>query len=181
MNDGVWYTFTPITGGTVDIAVTGVTGWDPELAIYSGSCGTFTCEDSADSGGTGSGESLTGVTVVAGTQYFINIGYWSGSTDNSEGPFTIDISTSDTVGLSVEDNVIEGFSIYPNPVNDRLHLTALDNIDELSVYNLLGQEVLRTQPKVLSTEVDMSNLPTGMYVVKVRVGEQLGTYRIVKE
>ena len=84
-------------------------------------------------------------------------------------------------GLSVEDNVIQGFSLYPNPVNDRLHLNALDNIEELSVYNLLGQEVLRTQPKVSITEVDMSNLPTGMYVVKVKVGEQLGSYRIVKK
>jgi hypothetical protein len=181
MNDGVWYTFTPITGGTVDIAITGVTGWDPEIAIYSGSCGTFVCEDSADGGGTGGDENLTSVAVVAGTQYFINIGHYSGSTDNSEGPFTIDISTQDTVGLSVEDNVIQGFSLYPNPVNDRLHLNALDNIEELSVYNLLGQEVLRTQPKVSNTEVDMSNLPTGMYVVKVKVGEQLGSYRIVKK
>ena len=181
MNDGVWYTFTPITGGTVDIAITGVTGWDPEIAIFSGSCGTFVCEESADVGGTGSGESMTGVAVVAGTQYFINIGHYNSSSDSSEGPFTIDISTQDTVGLSVEDNVIQGFSLYPNPVNDRLHLTALDNIDELSVYNLLGQEVLRTQPKVLNTQVDMSNLPTGMYVVKVKVGQQLGSYRIVKE
>ena len=107
--------------------------------------------------------------------------YAFSDTSNEDNDFYVDNFQVTSSTLSVEGTVIEGFSLYPNPVNDRLHLTALDNIDELSVYNLLGQEVLRTQPKVLNTQVDMSNLPTGMYVVKVKVGQQLGSYRIVKE
>ncbi|MGB0879189.1 MAG: choice-of-anchor J domain-containing protein [Polaribacter sp.] len=99
MNDGVWYTFTTVNAGTIDIAITGVTGWDPEVALYSGSCGTFICVDSADSGGSGVNETLSGVAVSANTQYWVNIGYWSNTTDNPEGPFTIDISTSDTTTI----------------------------------------------------------------------------------
>jgi hypothetical protein len=182
MNDGVWYKFTVATSGTVDIVTSSVSaGFDQELAIYSGSCGAFVCVDSADDTFAGTGEALTAVAVTAGTEYFVNIGYWSGSTDNPEGSFTIDITTSDTTVLPVNDNTIEGFSLYPNPVNDRLHLNALDTINDISIYNLLGQEVMNSRPEVSNTEVDMSNLPTGMYVVKVKVGEQLGTYRIVKE
>jgi hypothetical protein len=182
MNDGVWYKFTVATTGTVDIATSAVSaGFDQKLAIYSGSCGAFVCVDSADDTLDGDGESVTDVAVTAGVEYFINIGYWSGSFDAAEGSFTIDITTSDTTVLPVNDNTIEGFSLYPNPVNDRLHLNAIDAINNISIYNLLGQEVMNSRPEVSNTEVDMSNLPTGMYIVKVKVGEQLGTYRIVKE
>jgi hypothetical protein len=43
MNDGVWYTFTPTVGGALDLVLT--TSWDSEIAVYSGSCGVFTCVD----------------------------------------------------------------------------------------------------------------------------------------
>ncbi len=114
----------------------------------------------------------------------VNFAIWAtdGSTDDSEDyDFHIDNFQVTTSSLSVEDNIIKGFSIYPNPVNDVLQLRALDNIDTISIYNLLGQEVVRTQPRVLQAQVDMSSLPTGMYVVKVQIGEQLGSYRIVKQ
>lgn len=184
MNDGVWYTFVPGSDGTLDIAITNVVGWDPEVRVFSGSCGTFTCVANADSGGAGADETLSSVAVTTGTQYWINVGYWSGTTDGPEGPFDIDITTTDGVSLqslSVEDNVIDGFSIYPNPVNDVLNFRGLDNIEDIRIYNLLGQEVLRAQPRVLNTHVDMIDLPAGMYIVKVQVGDQLGAYRIVKE
>lgn len=184
MNDGVWYTFIPGIDGTVDIAITNVVGWDPEVRVFSGSCGTFTCVANADLGVTGDDETLSSVAVTTGTQYWINVGYWSGTTDNPEGPFDIDITTTSGISLqslSVEDNIIEGFSIYPNPVNDVLNFRALDNIEDICIYNLLGQEVLRIQPRVLNTQINIIDLPTGIYVVKVQVGDQLGAYRIVKE
>lgn len=182
MNDGVWYTFTVATSGTIDIAISGVdASFDPKLDLYSGSCGTFTCETASDIGGNGTDESISGHAVVAGIQYFINIGNWSGTSDNPEGPFTIDISTVDTTVLPVEDSFIDGFSIFPNPVNDILRFNAQDDIKSISIYNLLGQEVLARAPNAVQSEVSMSNLPTGIYIVKVKVGEQLGTYKIIKE
>ncbi len=181
MNDGVWYTFTTINGGTVDIAITGVTGWDPEVRLFSGSCGTFTCVANADSGGTGGSETITGATVAAGTQYWINVGYWSGSTDSSEGPFTIDISTSDTTTLPVSEYVFENFKYFPNPVNDNLNLRAQSNIQNVSIYNMLGQEVSRISPNAISSDVDMSALQTGVYFVNVTINDTTETIRIVKQ
>jgi hypothetical protein len=110
----------------------------------------------------------------------VKIAFHSTTTDQNAAridDFTIDAFAT----LGTETNTLEGFMLYPNPVNDRLHLNALDTINDISIYNLLGQEVMNSRPEVSNTEVDMSNLPTGMYVVKVKVGEQLGTYRIVKE
>jgi len=136
MNDGVWYTFTTIAGGTVDIAITGVTGWDPEVRLFSGSCGTFTCVANADSGGVGASENITGATVAATTQYWINVASFSGFTDGPEGPFTIDISTPDGTTLQVSEyDVFENFKYFPNPVSSTLNLRAQNNIENVSIYN----------------------------------------------
>lgn len=107
--------------------------------------------------------------------------YAFSDTSNEDNNFYVDNFQITNFGLSIEDNVIEGFTMYPNPVNDKLYFNALDNINDISIFNLLGQEVMNSKPNVISADVDMSDLPTGMYVVKVKVGEQLGSYRIVKE
>ncbi len=93
----------------------------------------------------------------------------------------VEVTVCDTVLSVDEEGVIEGFSIYPNPATDILNFKAKDYIDEISIYNLLGQEILRTQPRELQTQIDISSLPTGMYIVKTQIGEQLGTYRVVKQ
>ncbi|RZJ27243.1 MAG: fibronectin type III domain-containing protein, partial [Flavobacterium sp.] len=55
MNDGVWYTFTG-NGGDITLTVQNVGSWDPELGVFTGSCGTFTCVGQRDSAGTGGNE-----------------------------------------------------------------------------------------------------------------------------
>lgn len=181
MNDGVWYSFIPTIDGTVDISITNVLGWDPELAVYSGSCGAFTCVANVDLGLDNDDETLTALAVTNGVRYWINIGYWDSGSDEPEGTFDLNITGTIGVTLSTEDSILEGLSIYPNPVSNILSVASLEKIDNISIYNLLGQEVLRVQPRVLKTQVDMIGLPTGMYVVKVQVGKQVVRYKIFKE
>jgi len=178
MNDGVWYMFTPTVSGTVTINITNVTGWDPQLDLYSGSCGTLTCVDSADSGGTGGSESLTDMSVVAGTTYYVNVGYFSGFTDGAEGPFQIDITE---VTLGLDDFKQNSFTYFPNPVNDKLSLRAQNNIQTVSVFNILGQEVVRMAPNTVSSTVDMSQLNNGAYFVKVTINDKTETIKIMKQ
>ncbi len=72
------------------------------------------------------------------------------------------------------------FSYFPNPVNNNLTLTAQKDINNIAVYNMLGQEVLRTAPNTMNTEVNMSNLQTGAYFVKVTIGNTTETVRVIK-
>lgn len=179
MNDGVWYTFTPSVDGLINIDITNVVAWDPKLAIYSGSCGSFTCVDSVDSGGAGAGESLNDVAVTGGTTYYINIGQFSGFTDNSEGPFQIDVT--DATLSNTEFETPNTFKYFPNPVSNVLSLKAQNNIQNISVYNMLGQEVLKSAPKTISEEIDMSSLRTGAYFVRVTINNVTETIRILKQ
>ncbi len=180
MNDGVWYTFTPDVNGTVDVVVDATSFWDHEVAIYSGSCGAFSCVVSVDSAGSGGTETLSGVAVTAGTQYWVNVGYWSGSTDSTEGALTIDI-TSATV-LGIEDlQLSENFKFYPNPANNILNVSAKSNIENLQIVSMLGQVVRTAQPNTQNYSLDISDLSTGIYFIKASVNNVEGTFRIVKQ
>ncbi len=178
---GTWYSVVVPADGIITIetgpdAATGDTGFDSLIEAFSGTCGALTsieCDDDDAAANLFSILELTGLTP--NSTIFVRV--WE-SGGNDDEPFSI---SAYNASLSIEDNKIDGFSMYPNPVNDILRFNALDAIESVSIYNLLGQEVLSTQPRVSNTEVDMTNLPTGMYVVKVLIGEQLGSYKIIKE
>ncbi|TXI68054.1 MAG: T9SS type A sorting domain-containing protein [Flavobacterium sp.] len=176
MNDGVWYTVVG-NGGDIIIDVTAVTGWDPELGVYTGSCGTFTCVDSIDDEGTSEGETYTIVASTLGTTYYINVGHYNGFGDSPEGPFTIDVTT--TLSSDSFDNA--NFTAYPNPVKDVLNVSYTSEISSIRVINMIGQEVISKNINATSTQVDMSQLSAGTYIVNVTVGDNVKTLKVVKQ
>ena len=82
--------------------------------------------------------------------------------------------------LSAADNTIAGFNFYPNPAQDVLNLTSVDTIEHVAIYNLLGQQVIGQQVDALSTQLNISSLATGAYLMKATVNGQVGTYKIIK-
>ena len=79
-----------------------------------------------------------------------------------------------------EMNNEDAFTYYPNPVKNTLHLTAQSNIQSVSIFNMLGQEVMRTAPNNVNSTVDMSALQTGAYFVKVTINDRTETIRVIK-
>lgn len=92
-----------------------------------------------------------------------------------------DYSVNVSAPASLSDNVIDGFSMYPNPVNNSLNLKALNNIDAISIYNMLGQELMRVNPSSTQVQLDMTQISIGSYVVKVQSGAQVGAYSLIKQ
>ncbi|WP_396164339.1 GEVED domain-containing protein [Flavobacterium sp.] len=176
MNDGVWYTVVG-NGSDIIIDVTAVTGWDPELGVYTGSCGNFTCVASIDDGGTSAGETYTIVASTLGTTYYINVGHYNGFADSPEGPFTIDVTTT----LSSDSFNNANFTAYPNPVKDVLNISYTSEISSVRVINMIGQEVLSKNINATSSQVDMSQLSAGTYIVNVTVGDAIKTLKVVKQ
>ena len=175
MNDGVWYTF---TGDGGSLTVTAIpSGWDAQIGIYTGSCGAFVCEAGANNGSTGNAEAVT-FTSVVGETYYLNVGNASGTTDLPEGGFNLNISSS---VLSIDDLIARGFAFYPNPVRDRLQLSAKDNIRHLAVYNQFGQQLKLVSPSQLEATLDLSNFAAGAYFIRAYVGESVGIFKIIKQ
>jgi Flp pilus assembly pilin Flp len=83
--------------------------------------------------------------------------------------------------LGISEFSENGISIYPNPVNDILNIKAEETINAVSIVNILGQELHRTNVDALNTTIDLSGYGTGTYFVKVNFGDGMITRRIVKE
>lgn len=85
---GRWYTFVG-DGNTNTITSIGTGGFDQEMTISSGSCGSLSNISCHDVGGSNGTETAT-FTTVLGTTYYVYIAYWfSGGTSTDVGTFTI--------------------------------------------------------------------------------------------
>ena len=73
------------------------------------------------------------------------------------------------------------FSYAPNPTKDFIQLSAVNPIQEIKIYNLLGQEIIQNTYNLHSAKVDVSNLNEGVYVLKVIINDSIGTYKFIKE
>jgi hypothetical protein len=51
----------------------------------------------------------------------------------------------------------------------------------VSVYNILGQEVLSARPSSNSTTLQTNNLQKGMYIVKTEIDGKVSASKIMKE
>jgi len=70
-----------------------------------------------------------------------------------------------TVNKIVTSNEV---SIYPNPAYSQLTITSATNIHEVTITNLIGQQALGQVYDMERAEVNVSGLPPGVYVVRVR-------------
>jgi hypothetical protein len=68
--------------------------------------------------------------------------------------------------LGTEDNQIETFSYYPNPTTGDLLLSAEHEIGDISIIDLFGNCVLRSQTNESFLKIDMTFLANGIYLLK---------------
>jgi uncharacterized repeat protein (TIGR01451 family) len=73
------------------------------------------------------------------------------------------------------------FTYFPNPVKNNLSLNAKTIIDSVEITSILGQVVINQKVNDLQTEVNLSELANGIYLVKVTSEGKEKTVKIVKE
>jgi hypothetical protein len=92
-----------------------------------------------------------------------------------------DIIVSSSATASVGDNKLLNVSMYPNPTSSRLTISAQSTIKSAAVYNLLGKQVMSLKINKNSESIDVSNLATGMYLIKYTIGNAVGTAKFIKQ
>ena len=66
-----------------------------------------------------------------------------------------------------EINNTQRIAIYPNPATTSLTITSGENIKTLTITNLLGQPIYSHGYNTDKAEVDVSTLPTGIYLIRI--------------
>lgn len=182
IDQSVWFKFT--TAGaevTLTTNYTDGTATDTILVLYTlsdsdcGDLSTLTQVACSDDIGGGNFLSEIVTTLAAGT-YYVQVDMWGAGDED-----TFDIGYFDP-SLSSPTLVEEAeLSYFPNPVKDKLTLKAQQNIQNVSVFNMLGQEVMRTKMNVQRGDLDMSSLQSGPYFVKVSINDTVETIKIIKK
>ncbi len=83
--------------------------------------------------------------------------------------------------LSTVDFNNNKFTAFPNPVKDKLTVRYNENISNVTVFNILGQQVMTKNINATEGQVDMSTLASGTYLVKVNSGDKVETIKVIKE
>jgi len=109
--------------------------------------------------------------LVAGTYYVVS------QVGNCQSDPLI-INVTETVNRLDFD--LYGFSYYPNPTNDILHLSSNQPIENVIVSTILGQQV-NVSLSSDNKNLDLSNLANGNYFVKVTIEGVSKTIKVIKQ
>lgn len=177
----VWYSVVVPASGSLTIetgdSTTGDTGLDTVITIYSGDCAVLTqvdCDDDGAATGAYSFKSLTGLTP--GSTLYIRVYEYN---NDDAGGFAISAYDASLSNGSFDNT---NFTYYPNPVKNVLNLSYNQEISSVEVFNMVGQKVSSNNLNATLGQVDMSQLPNGVYLVKVATANnQSKTIRVIKE
>ena len=86
----------------------------------------------------------------------------------------------DTTGIN--DNYMTDVNVYPNPVKDRLYIETSTQTQSIEIYDVYGRlQVTKTPSHQGDLSVDVSDLNSGIYFVKIKTEEGNIVKRIVKD
>jgi hypothetical protein len=103
------------------------------------------------------------------------------------------VKNGDTIGTVYPDNfLLQGIAgttkndlihIFPNPSKDKLtvEIPELSGNNQLSISTIEGQLLILRQIKGIRTTIDISNLPAGVYFVRLNNDKTVEVKRIIKE
>lgn len=83
--------------------------------------------------------------------------------------------------LSLGDFEKESFAIFPNPAQNLVNIqNNQKNIEEIQLYDLTGRLLVNVRPESAFSQLNLSNLTNGLYLLKVTSEGKSVTKKIVK-
>lgn len=78
--------------------------------------------------------------------------------------------------LTISENNNENIALYPNPANDLVHIKGIENAS-ITILNTIGQVILKANN---TTQIDISNIPNGIYLVRIETEKDRYFKRVIK-
>lgn len=133
------------------------------------------------SGGSYPTKTSLNIPAAGNMDVYIGLGDLSGVT--TYGPYTVRIefkngSTTDTTtyivnkwATSVSNNVKsnDNIAVYPNPAHSEVNVVfnSMPEVKSIAIYNLIGKMVSVYKVSGTSAQLDVSNTPTGIYIIRL--------------
>ncbi|WP_196890109.1 T9SS type A sorting domain-containing protein [Aureivirga sp. CE67] len=120
----------------------------------------------------------TAMDLTANTEYKVYVRTVCEGDEKSEWS---EMYTFTTANLSIEDNIIEGLRVFPNPASDVLSISAKEILLKVEVFNTLGQKVLENDFQNTDVKLNLQNIEKGSYTIKLTTEKTASSFRIVKK
>ncbi len=181
--------------GTITVDVTLAMGNANDTEVTVTATAASTAEDGTDftyspstitfMGGNATGTETISINIADDTEtesdetIVLAISGNNGATTGANSTYTVTIVDNDPI--SVDDIFKGNVSILPNPVSDVLHIRSEIQIDNINIFNILGQNRYSNDSITPNTSIDMNQWEKGIYFVHLISGESKATYQIVVE
>ncbi len=130
----------------------------------------------------GSNTSLTDLNTIGnanlGCIQVDNVDYANNAAGWLKDSFTI-YSTNCQAALSIDELLAKSLKLYPNPVKDKfkVELSNQFTLEKIELYNLIGKKIIQTGEE----QVNLSHLPSGIYMAVIKTNKGSMTKKIVKQ
>ncbi|QXP67615.1 T9SS type A sorting domain-containing protein [Polaribacter sp. AHE13PA] len=92
-----------------------------------------------------------------------------------------DVVLFNSATADVKDNELIKISMFPNPTTSRLNISAQNPIKSAVIYNLLGKQIMNLEINKNNESIDVSNLSSGIYLIKYSINNVFATAKFIKE
>src|SRR5690606_32317610 len=90
--------------------------------------------------------------------------------------YTVHVGT-----LSASEFIKENLGYYPNPVQDILNLDASTKVKSITVYDISGRLIMTKNLNSAKSQVNMSVLTPGVYIVKAELESGSKSFKMIKK
>ncbi|WP_452226444.1 DUF7619 domain-containing protein [Lacinutrix cladophorae] len=91
------------------------------------------------------------------------------------------VSTEIVDALSIAEFQAVSFIMYPNPANNHLTISGNSVIDTITIYDVNGRALKAINYDANVVEINITDLSSGIYFIKIQAGEQNEVKKIIKK
>jgi hypothetical protein len=114
---------------------------------------------------------LTSSIVVTGSVDTATVGSYVLSYDVTDSSGNQAVTVTRTVNvletLSLNDNYLNNYLVYPNPTNNYWIIKSTEIIEKIELYDYSGKFILGMSPNLYSIDINANTLPPGIYLAKI--------------
>lgn len=111
--------------------------------------------------------------LIPDIKYYAVLSASNGTSTMFSESFSFKLSSSGLDSLTNNSGVI----IYPNPANNYLMINSIKTVDKVELTDFTGRVLITSTNK---TKIDISLLQTGVYLIRIYMGDKVHTKKLLK-
>jgi hypothetical protein len=114
-------------------------------------------------------------------EYFADLVFTTNAPESQIFEVPVHLTVVDGIGIGEGITSRIEMLVYPNPARNSVNVQSNLTIDRLTIYNHIGQSVAEVNVNDVSSNVNTSNLESGVYFIRIETASGYSTQKLVVE